>query len=455
MTQQKPKRTRRANTTNTTLNDGLRNFIADLGTSNSRNQLSFSEAGFNPITRVRTKLEFMYRSQWLASSAVDIPAEDMTRAGITLLNIDSKDEAVIQQQLVRLGIWSSLCQCIKWARLYGGSIGHFIIDGQDPETELDPSTILPGSFKGITPYDRWQLDLSSAMTDVIHEQGENFGLPRFYKIFLDKILADPGFTIHHTRATRFTGIDLPYWQRISEMNFGMSVIERFYDQLVSFDSATLGMSQMAFKTHLRYIKVQGLREVIGMSGPVYNDMKAYFENLRFMQTNEGITILDKDDELEAIQYNFAGFADVLTQLALQRCGALQIPYTRLFGDSPSGLSATGESDLETYYENVHKQQEMRLRSVIHKIIECISWSALGKGLPENFDFTFNSLEQMNDVERVEIAEKTTHTIINAFTSGLVDRRTALEALQQSARVSGLFTNIDINTIMQGAENDIT
>ena len=98
---------------------------------------------------------------------------------------------------------------------------------------------------------------------------------------------------------------------------------------------------------------------------------------------------------------------------------------------------------------------MRLRSVIHKIIECISWSALGKGLPENFDFTFNSLEQMNDVERVEIAEKTTNTIINAFTSGLVDRRTALEALQQSARVSGLFTNIDINTIMQGAENDIT
>ena len=52
-----------------------------MGTGNA---LASSSYSFNPITRVRTLLEWIYRGTWVGGVAVNLRAEDMTRAGIQL-----------------------------------------------------------------------------------------------------------------------------------------------------------------------------------------------------------------------------------------------------------------------------------------------------------------------------------------------------------------------------------
>ena len=42
-------------------------------------------------------------------------------------------------------------------------------------------------------------------------------------------------------------------------------------------------------------------------------------------------------------------------------GAADIPVTRLLGQSPAGLSATGDSDTRNYYDMIAARQELDLR----------------------------------------------------------------------------------------------
>lgn len=51
------------------------------------------------------------------------------------------------------------------------------------------------------------------------------------------------------------------------------------------------------------------------------------------------------DGLETHQYMFGGLADCYQQFIMDISGAAEIPVTRLFGSSSSGLNATGESGL--------------------------------------------------------------------------------------------------------------
>ncbi len=136
-----------------------------------------------------------------------------------------------------LAIWQHINDAIKWARLYGGAVAVMLIDGQDLETPLRPETVAKGQFKGLYVLDRWQITPST--NDTVEEFGPDLGMPATYKVN-QNAAALRNKTIHHSRLMRFDGYELPYNQRMAEMLWGLSVVERLYDRLVAFDSSTTG-----------------------------------------------------------------------------------------------------------------------------------------------------------------------------------------------------------------------
>jgi hypothetical protein len=48
----------------------------------------------------------------------------------------------------------------------------------------------------------------------------------------------PAWTVHHSRLIRMDGVKLPYQQKITENEWGMSIVERIFDRLTSYDSAS-------------------------------------------------------------------------------------------------------------------------------------------------------------------------------------------------------------------------
>lgn len=370
----------------------------------------------------------------------------MTRAGVTITTSKAADNIKkLTVALTRLQIRNSLSSLIKWGRLYGGALGVFQIEGQDLATPLSLDTVGLNQFKGLSIYDRWQLNPD--LTDVI-QSGPEAGLPKYYYIVLGNDLNQTGtntstgqIKVHHTRCIRMIGIELPFWQAITEMMWGESLLERVWDRLISFDDTTLSAANLVDRAQLRTVSIDGLREIIAAGGKAADGLVAMFEMVRQFQSNEGITLLDKNDVFQTNSYTFAGLSDILLQFGQQVSGASGIPLVRLFGQSPAGLSATGDADIRMYYDNINAQQESRLRIAMDKIIRITYRSTFGEACPDDLDFTFTPLWQMSAIDRSNINKTTTDTIIAAHQEGAIDTATMMRELRDSNAEFGLFGNI--------------
>lgn len=450
--------------------DGFANFASRVGAGpNMDNQLSESFYQLNLLTRNRMQLEAAYRGSWIVGKMVDAIAEDMTKAGVTITSSDAAEDIEdLQAGMQQLGIWNSLCDAVKWARLYGGAIGVIMIDGQDLASPLRIETIAKGQFTGLAVYDRWQLNPD--LTEVIRS-GPEIGLPAYYSIITSQdILANEmsgksnlnmnntytlgmGIRVHHTRVVRLIGVKLPFFQAITEMLWGASEIERIHDRLISFDNATMSSANLINHAHLRTVSVDGLREILSSGGKAEEGLIKMFEYMRLLQSNEGVTLLDGKDSFATTAYSFAGLSDMLLQYGQQLSGASDIPLVRLFGQSPAGLNSTGESDLKTYYDGINKRQETNLRSSMTKIIKVTYRSMFGKDAPSDMSFTFTNLNQLTPDQKSTIGRTKAETIAGVFEAGLIKKSTAIKELRQASPETGMFSNITDEDINEAEQDD--
>lgn len=418
--------------------DSLQNFALNFGIGTD-NATSYTGYGFNPISRIRILLEWMYRGSWLAGMAVNVIADDMTRAGVDLLGeLDPGDIQRLERAAVSWQIWPKVNQTIKWSRLYGGCICLPLIDGQDVSTPLRIETIGKGRFKGLYVLDRWQLNPS--LGDLVTEYGPYLGQPKYYEVVGDAA-ALRGKKIHYSRCMRLLGVELPYYQAMMENMWGISVLERLNDRLVAFDSATTGVAQLIYRAYLRIIKIENQREIMAAGGEAEANLYKYVEMMRRFQSLEGITMLDtKDDAVVMPAPSFSGLSDALIQLGQQCGGALQMPMTKLFGQSPTGMNATGESDMRMYYDGLSQQQDSQLRIPLTVFYQCLARSE-GVTLPEGFGLQFRSMWTLSDEQKAEIANKDTTTISTDYNAGYISERMALKEKKQLSKTTGRGTNI--------------
>ncbi len=417
--------------------DGYDNFMSRLGlqTGNLSAHGTYSP---NFTSRNRVLLEFAYRSSWIVGAAVDTIADDMTRKGVSITSqMDHKAKSRLTGRWEELSLWDALSDTIKWSRLYGGAVGVIMIDGQDMTTPLRMETIGRDQFKGLLVLDRWMLN--QTITETIDQLGPELGKPKFYQVVAAQN-GIPAWKIHHTRLIRMDGVGLPYQQAYTENGWGMSVVERLYDRIMAFDSASTGAAQLVNKAHLRTYSIDRLREILGFGDEREAALMKHIDMIRLFQSIEGMTLMDKSDEFATHSYSFAGLSDVISQFGEQISGATGIPLVRLFGQSPAGFSG-GDADLANYYDNVGSQQERRTRKPIRRLFEILHRSEFGTPLPEDFDFEFNPLWQMSDLDRSTVASNTINSISKAVESGIMPPHTGMAELRDTSRVTGIGSNI--------------
>lgn len=430
--------------------DAFVNYPHQIGLG-ANNILSSSTASFVPLSRVRVILEWMYRQQFVCKNAIDVPAEDMTRQGVILTGpMKPKDVKRMDTLATQLNIWGSARDVIRWSRLYGGCLGFLIVAGQKPETPLRIDTVGPGQFKGIFPLDRWMVDPSLEML-VTDFASPHFGKPMYYRVTADAP-ALPRMKIHHSRVIRMVGNSLPYWQSIQENLWGLSVLETIQDRITAFDLGSSGAAQLIDKSFIRTFKIEGLKELIGSNSQAFQGLRQLVDVMRSMQGIEGITLMDTKDEYEGHEHGaFSGIAEILEEFRQQLSGALQIPQTKLFGTSPAGMNATGESDMRNYYDMIKSRQVTDLLYPMTIVYQLMAQS-LGIKWNEEDGIDFRPLWQPTEVEKAEIAKTITDTVLAAEEKGTISTKTAMMELKQQSPGTGVWTNITEEDIE--AANDI-
>ena len=434
-----------------TINDSLNNYVAGFGI-NGDNVLAkgnYLNTSSRYITKNRLVLSNMYRSSWIVGKVVDVIAEDMTKNGIEIIaGKEDVNVTELQRKILNLGVWESISNGIKWGKLYGGALGIILIEGEDITTPLNLDRIEPNSFKGIAVYDRWQVVPSYEVTT---EYGENFCLPKSYDIYpINYYEAGAKNNIaifkdvHWSRCIRFIGIELPHFEKVAELYWGESIVERLYDRILIFDSATYGASNLLLKSYLRVLKLDGLRQAIATGGMILDNIHQYISSIAKAQASTGMYVTDSKDELDTSSFSFSGMDKALAQFGEQLAGATGIPIVRLFGQPPSGFNSSGEIDLRSYFDTIKTNQQKYLLPVFNKLIPIIYKSEFGKDLGDDWSFDFVPLWQPTDMDKAEISKSDAQIARDLYECGIFTRDMALDFLKDKSKISGRFGTINKN-----------
>lgn len=431
--------------------DAFSNVLARLG-AGTPNLLEGTEYSLQRMSRDFNTLNALYRESWIVRRIIDVIPADMLKNWITITSgLDPDVEKRLSLTLRRTQLIDKLKRGMQWGRLYGGALGVMLVkhQGYDLSQPLQLDWIMPGDFAGLLIFDRWNgVNPSSELIEDISDP--DYGFPKYYTV------TDPAgggsVKIHHSRVVRFTGNTLPFWEEIAEMQWGASVVESIFDELRKRDNVSWNIAQLTFMANIRVLKMQDLGQLLAAT-----DNESQAELLRTLEAqnmllnNMGMQVMDAADGLETHQYTFGGLADCYQQFIMDISGAAEIPVTRLFGRSPSGLNATGESDLQNYYDMIAEKQESYLRPILNKVLPPFIISTLGS-LPDDFDFEFDPVAEPTDKERADLAKCGTDNVVAAYNAGLISQRTALKELKQQSERTGVWTNITDEDIERASDS---
>ena len=420
--------------------DGYSNSAAFLGSDSPLlSSGTFIRSG---LTSDYELLTAMYRENWLTMRIIDTPSEDMTRAWYRLSSSVSEEQLHDLRRLeARHSVKQEITNALRWARLYGGSLALMVIRGEEDRLDqpLDMDMLLPDCFRGLLVLDRTQgVEPSAELVSDLDDP--DFGLPVSYTVSLDTEDFST-VTLHHSRVLRFVGRELPRQETVREQYWGASEMEHIQDELLRRSAASANIAQLIFQANITTLKMSDFGDLLGFGTEKERANLEYAMGLenRF-RTSFGIQLLSRDDALENHVYSFAGLSEIYEQFMMDMAGAAEIPATRLFGRSPQGMNATGESDLRNYYDMIASLQERQLRPALEKLLPVMAVSCWGY-IPEDLEFVFEPASTASPLERAELAEKLTSPVIAAFSAGLLTREEALEELRDRGSELGLFRKI--------------
>lgn len=430
--------------------DGFSNPVARLG-QETQNLLQATVYPMQRLTQNYGLLNSLYRNNWIVQNIIGTIPEDVTKRWFRLnanLPPDYVEKFDRMQRVTKLR--KSIVEGMKWGRLYGGAVGLILIDGQDDlSEELDYDTIMPDSFQGLYIVDRWQ-GVSPSLELIQDPSDPWFSYPMYYQI-VDQSNGAILYKVHHTRVVRFIGRELPYFERIAEQWWGQSEIESIYEEIVKRDNVSNNIASLTFKANLSVYEMEGIDQLLALGGSELQ--KRFWNTLQaqsVLESNLGTRVINKGDTLHQLQYNFAGLKDVYELIQMDVAGAARTPVTKLFGRSPTGFQATGEADLQNYYDYLDEKRESDFRPIIEQLLPIMALSAWGE-IPDDLDFTFDSIRTMTEKEKSEIAQLKVNSILDAFTGGIMTQEAATKELMQLPDTTGMFTNVTDEMAEHGAD----
>lgn len=388
----------------------------------------------------------MVRASWLPRKIVNIPAFDTFRKWVNW-QADSAEITQIEAELKRLNVRGKLLEAKTKARLFGGAAIYIGTGDSDPSTPLKWETLGKGGVKYLNVMKRRDLQAQELIKD---PASEYYDKPEFYQLSNGTTLAGvitQQVTIHASRLVIFQGEDVPDVELAPSQlyrGWGDSVLVSTLNSIKQADGIAANIASLVFEAKVDIVKVPDL--MASLADP---DYEARLLN-RFRLANiakgvNGMLMLDAGEEWASHSTNFTQLPEILMAFMQIVSGAADIPATRLLGQAPAGMNATGESDLRNYYDRIQAMQTVEVDPAIFILMECLMRSVFGTR-PKDMHYIWASLWQISDKERADIGWIDAQTISKLNDTGLFPQEALAKAgtnmLVEHSIMPGLMEEID-------------
>ncbi|RAI33721.1 DUF1073 domain-containing protein [Rhodoplanes serenus] len=417
--------------------DRLTNLVSALGTGKDK----ATHSAFVATSLTPAELNAMHRGDWLARKIVDIIPHDMTREWRDWQAEDDQIEAIEEAERA-LGVQQKVAEALQRARLLGGAGLYVGTDDVDVGEELRHDRIGAGGIRYLHVLSREELTAGEVVRDVL---SPFFGRPAWYEM---RSVAGAAVRIHPSRIIPFIGA--PIFDRVAAPGdgWGDSVLQVVYDAVQNAASSQQHIAGMIPEAKVDVIKVPGLSDTLSTAqGTALLTQR--FTLMNQLKSTINAVLLEGDGESgetwEQKTIRFAEFPELMRLFLQIAAGAADIPVTRLLGQSPAGLNATGDSDIRNYYDNLRSRQQVELRPTLAPFDEMLIRHALGARPPE-VHYRWAPLWQMDEAQRAEIASKKASTTKVYVDSGLIPldalARATVNQLVEDGTYPGLESAID-------------
>lgn len=400
--------------------DSLTNFLTGMGMENDK---MFHAKWMHRVID-RAQLNAAYRGDWIARKIVDIPANDATREG-RAWQADKDDITLIEQVENDHQIMRKINLANKRGRLYGGAALILGVRNDDPAEPLIPERIKRDSLEFVHVVTRYELTAAQLSTDVLSPY---YGRPEFYTSTANSGMA---MRIHPSRVIPFYGMEHPDPMNGDSMGWGDSVLQIVADAIKSCSTVSQSVASLLGELQVDIVKIPGMTNKL-KTADYEERLKRRFGLAATAKSIYKILMIDKEEEWQRINANLSGMHDLIKTYLLIASGAADIPATRMLGQSPTGLSATGESDIRNYYDRIVDEQKNVISPAIRMLDELVVRSALGN-YPDGLFYVWKPLWQMDDEQKAKLDKSKADTFAIDVNSGVID-----PTIMREARINQLI-----------------
>ena len=408
--------------TSKTVKDSYGNSLLAIGTHDKVE--SFTNYGFSNDTLNYPLWLALYNDSWVFRRAIDKPAQDEIRCGITLQGTADKTEV---QKLIKKARFD-LIKLLQWGALFGGAGAVMMFDNMKDEDYAHPMNWNKIKQAKVIRYyvtDRWYgLQQSDVTVDDMSDL--DFGKPKYYTVTFPD---GKQMTCHHDFVLRYEHRTAPPLIKNGQLQgWGYAEGSHILNELSRDDKLKSSIQSLVDKSLIEVIKMAGMRGVfMGQDDASRQQLQQRLEMVNWGRTFNSLTFLDKEDEYSMNHYaGLGGLSDILEKNMWLISAALEMQGV-LFGDLKQGFANDAEA-LERYDETINGRCESYVRPIYEKLLRV--FYAM-KGINESVEFEFNSLlAKQQDEKRMMNIKDFIAICSTLLTDGVITAKQYAESLER-------------------------
>lgn len=367
-------------------------------------------------------------------AGVELRADEMTRRWIefTYTGEDGDDGIIesIEQDIDRLHVDKVFRDAIQMCGFYGGCLVYIDVGDVDDEELKNPlgedSTTLKEikALKIIEPF-----YIAPARYSAFNPLDKDYFVPQAWLI--------NGREIHASRFLYFAESKIPTLLLPTYNFFGIPLAQSVLDAVIGFEKSSQASARMLSKYACTVFATDMNDVLSGGSGSEIQKRIAYFAQNR---DNDGLMTIDKDTEDVILSnHTLGGVTDIVRQQMEIVSAMFGEPAVKLWGISPNGFNATGESDMRSHYDHINAVQERIMRDPLTYLIKLLQINRYGEA-NNSLSFTFVPLSDEDERLKAETNKINVESMVALFDRGIISGEEARHVLATDEN-SG-YTDID-------------
>lgn len=371
------------------------------------------------------QIDAAYRDDWIARKVIDVPVTDMTRGGLDL-QLEGDEIARFDKAAKRLGLYPKIKRGLTLGRLGGGIMLLGLPGSADMEAR-------PGKLSYLHVMSAHRAPIGPVIRDI---SSPYYGQPAYYTI-----MGQSGaINVHPSRVIAFKGLpisDLYENGDDRQVFWGDSALQPCINAI---NNATIAQNEIASLIAEAKVDVFSISRLADMLLQDNGDeiVRKRFQAVANAKSIHRAVVQDAEDKWEQRQITWAGMPDVLKAYLSIVAGASNIPATRLLGKSADGMNATGEGDLQDYWQFVQGLQSDYLDPALDRILPCIQ-AEIGAG---EITYSYPPLNVPSESELADIAKKKAETSKIYFDMGVLPEAEFSQAVANQLVEDGTYPGLD-------------